>query len=194
LLARIWISQTASLNDAAVELLAPKRGERIVELGFGPGRTLGRIAVTRATVIGVETSPAMIRTANRRNREHIRAGGMRLLHSDGITLPIDTDSIDGAVSVHTVYFWPKPTETLNELARVLRPGGRLVIAFRAGEHPLPRRLDPAVYRTVPTIEQAVEWLQSAGFADCRAETPPGLAVAWIIACLPSNSRPVGSGV
>ncbi len=186
LLARIWISETAAVNEIAIGLLAPARGERVLELGFGPGRTLGRLAAARATVVGVETSPAMLRAATRRNREHIRNGAMRLLHGDGVTLPIDTDSIGAILSVHTIYFWPKPAETLAELARVLRPGGRLVLAFRAGEHPLPRRLDPAVYRTVPTADEAVEWLRSAGFAEVRAEVRPAVAAAvvWIVAAAP----------
>lgn len=182
LLARIWISETAAVNDAAIELLAPASGERILELGFGPGRTLGRIAATRATVVGVETAQEMIRAAGRRNREHVQAGGIRLLKGDGVTLPIDTDSIDGAISVHTIYFWPEPAETLAELARVVRPGGRVVLAFRGGQHPLPRRLDPAVYRTVPTADQAIEWLKGAGFADVRVATRTTIpAVVWLIA-------------
>jgi ubiquinone/menaquinone biosynthesis C-methylase UbiE len=183
LLARIWLAETAAVNDIAVELLAPKAGERILELGFGPGRTLGRIAATRAVVVGVDTSPTMLRTAARRNREHIRAGGLSLHEGDGTTLPVGTGSIDAAISVHTLYFWPKPAETLAELVRVLRPGGRLVLAFRAGEHALPRRLDPDVYRNVPTTDEAVAWLHAAGFADIRAEARPSTAPAmvWLVA-------------
>lgn len=184
LLATIWLRETAAVNDIAVELLAPTAGERILELGFGPGRTLGRIAASRANVIGVETSPAMLRAATRRNREHITAGGMSLRHGDGVTLPLDTDSIDGAITVHTIYFWPQPARTLAELARVVRPGGRLVLALRAGEHRLPRRLDPDVYRTTPTTEQAVAWLTAAGFDDIRPETRPGApAMVWLVASI-----------
>ncbi len=186
LLSWIWLRETAEVNDTAIELLAPTAGERILELGFGPGRTLGRIAARRATVIGVETSRAMIRAATRRNREHIHAGGMRLHHGDGINLPLDNDSMDGAASVHTIYFWPTPAATLAELARVLEAGGRLVLAFHAGQHPLPPRLDPDVYRTVPTSDQAVEWLQAAGFANVRVETRPSApAIVWLVATMAS---------
>lgn len=182
LLSMIWIRETAAVNDTAIDLLAPAAGQRILELGFGPGRTLDRIAATRAHAIGIETSPAMLRTATRRNHAHIDAGRMRLHHGDGITLPIETHSVDGAVSVHTIYFWPQPAVTLDELARVLRPGGRLVLAFRAGEHPLPRRLDPHVYHTVPTTGQAVESLRAAGFTDTRVETrPTAPTVTWLVA-------------
>src|SRR6266508_3581500 len=57
LLARVWLRETATVNDIAVDLLAPTAGERICELGFGPGRTLTRLAAAGADVIGVDTSP-----------------------------------------------------------------------------------------------------------------------------------------
>jgi SAM-dependent methyltransferase len=69
---------------------------------------------------------------------------------------------DGVLAVHNLYFWTDPVRTIGEIARVLRPGGRVVLAFRGGEHPLPRRLDASVYRTA-TTGQAVTWLQGAGF-------------------------------
>src|SRR5262249_44714620 len=119
-----------------------------------------------------------------RNRARIAAGRIRLHHGDGIALPVDTHSVDGALSVHTIYFWPQPQVTLAEFARVLRPGGRLVLAFRTGDPPLPRRLAPRVYRTVPTTSQAVEWLRAAGFSDVRVETRPmAPAVAWLLATI-----------
>jgi SAM-dependent methyltransferase len=184
LLSRVWIWETAAVNDTAVELLAPSHGERILEVGFGPGRALGRIVATGATVIGVETSPSMLRAATRRNRPHVRDGRIQICQGDGIHLPVDTDSVDGALSVHTIYFWPQPQATLAEIARVLRPGGRLVLAFRAGENPLPRRLDPDVYRTMPTTSEAIGWLRAAGFANVTAETgPTAPAVVWLLASI-----------
>jgi arsenite methyltransferase len=181
LLSRIWIRETAAVNDTAVALLGAVVAARVLELGFGPGRTLGRLAAAGAEVIGVETSPTMLAAARRRNSHHIAAGRMRLYQGDGITLPVDDHSVNAAISVHTLYFWLRPTETINEIARVLHHGGRLVLAFHAGEHPLPRRLDPAVYR-VPTTTQVTQWLHTAGFTDVRTEsrtTEP--TVAWLIA-------------
>jgi arsenite methyltransferase len=184
LLSQIWIRETATVNDTAIELLAPTTGDRILELGFGPGRTLGRIAAIGAHVVGVETSPARLRAATRRNRADINTGRIRLHQGDGIDLPVDTNSIDGVISVHTIYFWPQPEATLAEIARILRPGGRLVLAFRAGEHPLPRRLDPNVYRTVPTMSEAVGWLRAAGFTDVRTQTRPATpTVVWLAATI-----------
>jgi SAM-dependent methyltransferase len=172
-LGRLWVSETAQVNDAALALLAPDPGGTVLEIGFGPGRTLGVLAHRGAQVTGVEVSGAMISLATRRNAALVKAGTVALHEGDGTTLPLPDDTFDAVVAVHNVYFWPDPQRTIAEIERVLRPGGRVVLAFRGGEHPLPRRLDPAVYRTVTTA-QAIAWLERAGFTDAAAHQPTGL--------------------
>ena len=181
LLARIWVSETAAVNDTAIELLNPAPGERICEIGFGPGRTLALLATAGAEVVGVDVSPAMVTTAGRRNAGAVAAGRIRLHRGDGTTLPVADDSLDAVIGVHTIYFWPDPSGTLNDIARALRPGGRLVLALRAGEQPLPARFDPAVYR-VPTTTGATEWLHAAGFTGIDVQRRPHIAtVVWVTA-------------
>jgi SAM-dependent methyltransferase len=152
LMGRIWVSETAAVNDIAIELLNPLPGERICEIGFGPGRTVRRLATVGADVVGVEVSSVMLATSARRNASAIAAGRVELFHGNGTTVPVADDSLDAAVGVHTIYFWPEPAATLNDLGRALRPGGRLVLAFRAGEHQLPAGFDLGVYH-VPTTTQ-----------------------------------------
>jgi ubiquinone/menaquinone biosynthesis C-methylase UbiE len=124
----------------------------------------------------------MLTAAARRNAAHIAAARVHLHHGDGTTLPVPDHSLDAVISVHTIYFWPNPPHTLTDIARALRPGGRLVLAFRAGEHPLPARFDPQIYR-IPTTSQLTEWLHTAGFTNVRAERQPDVAamVVWFIA-------------
>src|SRR5438046_6361924 len=86
-LARIWVSETAAVNDTAVELLNPAPGERICEIGFGPGRTVGRLAAAGAEVVGIDVSPAMVSVAGHRNARSVAAGRVRLHQGDGTTLP-----------------------------------------------------------------------------------------------------------
>jgi arsenite methyltransferase len=182
LMARNWLSETAAVNDTAIEVLHPAAGERICEIGFGPGRTLSLLAAAGAEVVGVEVSPAMVRMAGRRNAGHIAAERMHLHRGDGATLPVADESLDAAIGVHTVYFWAEPSRTLADIARALRPGGRLVLAFRPGEHPLPARFDPAVYR-VPSTTEVTNWLHAAGFAEIGIERRPHIAakVVWVTA-------------
>lgn len=181
LLGRIWVRETASVNDVAIELLNPAPGERICEIGFGPGRTVARLVAARTDVVGVEVSAAMLATATRRNAAAIAAGRVELRRGDGTAVPVADDSLDAAIGVHTIYFWPDPAATLIDLARALRCGGRLVLAFRASEHPLPARFDRAVYH-VPTTAQVTAWLDVAGFTGVEVRRRPDIAsVVWVTA-------------
>lgn len=122
LLGRIWRAETADVNRIAVELLAPGPGERVCEIGFGPGRTLGLLAAAGAQVSGVEVSTTMIAIAAHHNAKAIAAGLISLYHGDGVTLPVADHSLDKVLGVHNFYFWPDPRASLCDIARALRPG------------------------------------------------------------------------
>jgi arsenite methyltransferase len=181
LIAWNWVRETAAINDIAVELLAARPGERICEIGFGPGRTLARLAAGGAQVLGVDVSADMVTFAGRRNAAAVAAGRIRVDEGDGTALPADDGTLDGVLSVHSVYFWPDPAAVLAEIRRALRPGGRLVLGLRPADHPLPARFDRTVYR-VPTTDELIGWLHAAGFTDIRAERRPHPAtVVWLTA-------------
>ena len=181
LLAWNWLRETAAVNDIAVDLLHARPGERICEIGFGPGQTLGRIAAVGAHVLGVDIAADMLMVAGRRNAAAVAAGQIELVEGDGTALPTADATLDAALSVHSLYFWPDQPAVLAELRRVLRPGGRLVVALRPADQPLPARLDPAVYH-VPTVAELARLLRTAGFAAVHAERRPHLpAIVWMTA-------------
>ena len=76
-----------------------------------------------------------------------------------------------------------------EIARVLRPGARVLLVFRGREHPLPMRLDPAVYEDV-TSDQCMGWLASAGF-DGQCHHPDGVPaeVSFVLATCSRQVEP-----
>ena len=119
-----------ALNRAAIGLLAVSAGERILEIG--PGNAAFAPALLHAAdsqYLGIELSPAMVEAGNQR----LDAAGlsdratMRL--GDAHALPVSDASMDAALAVNTLYFWPNLAPVLDELARVLRRGGRLCLAF-----------------------------------------------------------------
>lgn len=183
---RVMVKDTRTTNEAALELLDPQPGERILELGFGQGRTITQLVRMGATVVGVEVSETMRAQAAARSRRAIADGRVELLVGDGVTLPLDDDIADGAITAHTIYFWPQPDVTMSEVRRVLRPGARFVIAFRAGEAEIPSRLDPAVY-DFRTTDDVVGLLADAGFADVDVHRRPQVSpdYRWIHATNPS---------
>lgn len=78
LIGRLWVKESAKTNDAALDLLAPSPDEDILAIGFGPGRTLGLLAIRGARVTGVEVSEEMIRLVGRRNRGPVGSEALTL--------------------------------------------------------------------------------------------------------------------
>jgi ubiquinone/menaquinone biosynthesis C-methylase UbiE len=120
----------AALNRAALALLAVRAGESVLEIGPGNAAfadDLLAIAGTRYT--GVDSSEAMVDAARRRHADAVRQQRARFHCGDSAQLPQPDAAFDAALCVNTLYFWATPPRDLAELARVLRPGGRLCLAF-----------------------------------------------------------------
>jgi ubiquinone/menaquinone biosynthesis C-methylase UbiE len=165
---RIMALETAKVNERAVDLLAPSRSDRVLEIGFGHGRTIERLAfaVGDGRVCGVDVSEAMLAMARNRNRRGVAEGRIDLRIADCAALPFADASFDGALSVHTLYFWSDPVSRLSEIRRVLRPGGRFVLGFLRAESDLCAGFPREVYSFYGEREvQAM--LAEAGFESAQ---------------------------
>ena len=162
----------AEAELATVRLLDPLglAGRRVLDVACGAGRFVGVVAQRGASVVGVDLSADLLRTAH--------ASGdpppLGLVRADMRQLPFATGSFDLVLSMFTSFgYFPTAAEdraALAEMARVLRPNGDLVLDFLNAERlrRLPpetterdagpyrvhetRRLDPAGERVVKEIE------------------------------------------
>jgi SAM-dependent methyltransferase len=121
------------MNDLAFRYLHPHDDDRILEVGFAHGALLERLLArpTHGYVAGAEISGTMLDAAMARYRRELATGRLDLRLGSIMALPFDDARFDAVVSVNTVYFWPDLDTGLRELARVLEPGGRLVLVQRA---------------------------------------------------------------
>jgi ubiquinone/menaquinone biosynthesis C-methylase UbiE len=135
----------ASLR-AWVELIAGQLTESssILEVGAGTGVFCAALAeqLPKAQVIGVDPSEPMLAEAAR-HHAHPR---VRYLLGAADALPLPDDSCDGALLSRVVHHLPDRPAAARELARVLRPGSRVVIRTTVRE-----RLDSPVYRYWPEL-------------------------------------------
>jgi ArsR family transcriptional regulator len=94
------------------------------DLGCGTGHVAESLAPFVARVIAVDGSDAMLAEARTRLAVH---GNVRVLHGDMETLPLDDQELDAAVVALVLHHVPDPGRALAEIARVIRPGGRILV-------------------------------------------------------------------
>ncbi len=116
-------------NRLAIDALDLGPGERVLELGFGPGWSLRTIAArTRgARVYGVDQSARMLQQATRMNEVAVSSGRMVLVQGPFNPLPWIDETFDKVLLANVVYFFDSDSRDISEVYRVLRSGGRVVI-------------------------------------------------------------------
>lgn len=127
--------------DAFVKFAVPHRGgdaEKIaqlaeplasdvgLDLACGPGTFTMALAKKTKRVFGFDLTPALLDRARRRVLDE-GAGNVALVCGDATALPFGSGSIDVAVCGYSLHHMTEPRLALKELARVLRPGGRLAV-------------------------------------------------------------------
>jgi ubiquinone/menaquinone biosynthesis C-methylase UbiE len=102
----------------------------VLEIGFGPGTDIARANRAAAFVAGVDHSEAMLRLASQRNREAIREGRVELKLGAAAQLPYLGARFDCVFAINNAQFWKDLPKPLGEIARVLKPGGRVLLAVQ----------------------------------------------------------------
>jgi ubiquinone/menaquinone biosynthesis C-methylase UbiE len=129
---RLMARMNGPVNAWVVDLLELSPRDRVLEVGFGPGLAVERIAARtgEGLVVGVDHSELMRRQAARRNRETMAAGRVELRVASVGRLPFENARFTHALAVNSLQFWPDLPAALAELRRVLAPQGRLALAIR----------------------------------------------------------------
>jgi ubiquinone/menaquinone biosynthesis C-methylase UbiE len=169
----------ARLNNYALDQLQLVPEDRAVEVGFGGAAVVPQLLRGAAFVCGVDRSPDVVGAAARRFSDAVRAGRAEFRVGTVENLPLPDATFDKALSVHTVYFWQGLGAGSAELARVLKPGGRVVLGFLPKAH-MDRMNMPADIFTPREPDEVVAALQDAGFSDTEVRRP-SRETAWLVA-------------
>ena len=114
-------------NVAAALNLQPE--DDYLEIGCGSGIFMKSYASHVRSTAGLDHSEDMVKLASHYNRKRIEAGTAEFRQGEASQLPWEDEKFSAAAAIASFLFWPKPLESLKEIHRVLRPGGRLVISL-----------------------------------------------------------------
>jgi ubiquinone/menaquinone biosynthesis C-methylase UbiE len=158
-------------------------GGRILEVGCGPGLLSARLAQTHGLeVTGLDLDPAMIELAGA-NALTSSGGAGRVpsfVIGDVAALPFDDGTFDTVVSTFSLHHWSDRTAGLNEIARVLAPGGRALIwDLKPGALPFHPAVDDAAERVSGSSLKVIaardwRWPGPLSFSqriECAADVP-----------------------
>ena len=150
-------------NRWTVDLLDPRSGERVLEVGCGPGVAL-ELCLSRMSVkaVGVDHSALMIAQAGHRNAEAIRAGRLRLVEGTIDDLPGGAGPFDKMFSINLIQFVDQAA-FIARAKTVLEPGGLFAATYQ------PRHATATRQDALDMAARLGGLLREAGFEDVRAE-------------------------
>lgn len=163
---RRYVNRTLSVLQEAAALTS---GEQVLDLACGTGEFEKRVRTSGPAVeiVGIDLAPGMIERARSKLDG---ADGIRFVQADAHDLPFPPSSFDVVVCASTFHYFTHPSDVLEEVGRVLRPSGRLVLLDWCRDYwacwamdELLRRIDPA-HHYCYTLRELRAHLEAAGFA------------------------------
>jgi SAM-dependent methyltransferase len=145
-----------------VQQLRAVKPKSYLEIGFGTGHLEKMVAqkLKPVKIAGVDPSPLMVQTAQKRLRRFRRKIQLDLKEGDDTRLPKD-GPYDAITALHSFQFWTHPATTLAEIRSLLAPGGKFVMVLRL--HGKRSKAPNPLSRGGDEVSQACKALQDAGF-------------------------------
>ena len=149
-------------QDFALKRLEVQPSDCVLEIGFGTGRLMRKIAkkAREGFVAGVDPSVLMLEKAEMRTRRFRKKGRVEL-------------KLGEAAALHSFQYWSDPNHDIAEVHRVLKPGGLLVLVLRAHKGHGPKWLPNPISRSDQEIAGVFQLLSAGGFHETRIEGKAG---------------------
>jgi cyclopropane fatty-acyl-phospholipid synthase-like methyltransferase len=147
-----------------IRALEVQPGERIFEIGYGPGVGISMILQEHdCHVSGIDFSELMYRQATRRNRREVARNKVDLHYGDFLDSAFESEQFDKVFCVNVIYFWNPLSEPFGKVFHMLRPGGFFCIFMAKAEYIDQMKFPMQEIFNIYTLETVSADLKSAGF-------------------------------
>jgi ubiquinone/menaquinone biosynthesis C-methylase UbiE len=163
----------SSVTDWGLKHVLIEKHFAILDVGCGGGRTIRKLAAmtTEGMVWGVDYAEGSVAASRAINRQLIEAGRVEIRRASVSQLPFPDDTFDLVTAVETQYYWPNLVKDMQEILRVLKPGGTLIIIAESYKHGRYESLQQPVMKLLRSTELGVdeqkELFSTAGYADVQ---------------------------
>ena len=154
----------AALNDFMGDILDLKENDHVLEIGFGTGKFINKVAkrLNDGLIEGLDLSETMVAIAKKRNGKYMARGKVVLRQGDFLEAAYSDNRFDKICSANTIYFWSDQDHYARKILRILKPGGRLILAFEDKDQLQHRPLSCSVFK-IYSLEEIEYFLSHNGF-------------------------------
>ena len=175
-----------TLENMGLRLMDIQSADVVLEIGFGNGRLISLIGnkIETGKIMGIEISKDMINLAKRKNNTLIEKKKLVIDEASVEKIPAQSEYFDKIFTANTIYFWPEVDKNIQEVKRVLKPGGKFYCAIRPEKEMLaqgPINKNRDIFKHLFSEESIKEFLISSGFAEVEVYLEKGKPFTNLIA-------------
>jgi len=131
----LWIMNIrhSPMTDWALQHLSIRKDSSVLDVGCGGGRPIKKLCAlaNQGMIYGVDLSATSVTSARKMNSKLIDEGRVEIKQAPVSQLPFSDVAFDAVTAIETHYYWPNLVEDMQEIYRVLKPGGSFLIVAEA---------------------------------------------------------------
>src|ERR1041385_6097308 len=171
----VWLMNLShsDLTDWGLQHVPIEKRLTILDVGCGGGRTIEKLAAMSADAVvhGVDYAAGSVAASCARNAELIKKGRVEIHRASVSQLPFPDNRFDLVTAVETQYYWPDLVNDMQEIRRVLKSGGTLIViaeTYKGGAYSkLQRPVMKLVGSSYLSVADHRELFAKAGYQDIQ---------------------------